>query len=57
MEDSELDAARQAGLSDGEIADITAVVALNVYTNLINHVVDTPIDFPKAPDLEQVTRH
>jgi uncharacterized peroxidase-related enzyme len=39
---------KQAGFSDAEVADITAHVALNLFTNYFNKVVDTDIDFPKV---------
>lgn len=44
--DADLTAARSAGLSEAEIAEIVAVVALNVFTNYFNHVADPEIDFP-----------
>jgi uncharacterized peroxidase-related enzyme len=49
--DDDLAAVRQAGYSDGEIAEIVAHVALNVFTNYFNHVADTDVDFPAAPAL------
>lgn len=45
---AEFDAARAAGLSDGEIVEILAVVALNVFTNLIGKATRVDIDFPKV---------
>ncbi len=42
---------RQAGLTDGELAEISAVVALNLYTSYFNHLVQTPLDFPPALNL------
>jgi uncharacterized peroxidase-related enzyme len=45
---SELDAVRAAGFSDGEIAEIIAHVALNVFTNYFNIAADVDIDFPKV---------
>jgi uncharacterized peroxidase-related enzyme len=47
----QVEAAREAGLSDGEIVEVVAHVALNLYTNMINHVADTDVDFPPAPEL------
>ena len=49
VRDSDLAAARAAGLGDGDVIEVTALVALNVLTNYINHVADTTIDFPAAP--------
>jgi uncharacterized peroxidase-related enzyme len=44
--DAELAAARQAGFSDGEIVEVVAITALNVFTNYLNRVAETDIDFP-----------
>jgi uncharacterized peroxidase-related enzyme len=43
---AQLDAARAAGLSDSEIAEVVGNVALNVLTNYFNKAVDVDIDFP-----------
>lgn len=39
-------AIRQAGFSDSQIVEIVAVVAENFFTNLINNVAGTDVDFP-----------
>jgi len=39
---------RQAGLSDGEIAEVVAHVALNVFTNYFNKAAEVDIDFPRV---------
>nr|HEX4315790.1 carboxymuconolactone decarboxylase family protein [Kofleriaceae bacterium] len=44
--DAELAAVRAAGYSDAQIVEIVAVVAENVFTNFLNIVADTDIDFP-----------
>ena len=44
--DSDLTAARNAGLSDGEIVEVVANVVVNIFTNYLNHVAGTDIDFP-----------
>jgi uncharacterized peroxidase-related enzyme len=46
--DSDLAAARAAGLSDAEIVEVIGHVALNVFTNYLNSVAETPIDFPQV---------
>lgn len=46
VENSVLEAIRLAGLSDAQIVEIVANVAINVFTNLINNVAQTDIDFP-----------
>ena len=43
---AELDKLRQAGVTDGEIVEIIANVALNTFTNYFNHIAGTKIDFP-----------
>jgi uncharacterized peroxidase-related enzyme len=44
--DADVAAARAAGFSDAELVEIVAVVAENVFTNLLNEVAKTDIDFP-----------
>ncbi|HEY9408787.1 MAG TPA: carboxymuconolactone decarboxylase family protein [Jiangellaceae bacterium] len=46
VDDSDLSAARAADLTDQEIAEIVANVALNYYTNFFNRLAHTEIDFP-----------
>jgi uncharacterized peroxidase-related enzyme len=52
VEDADLEAVRAAGFGDAEIAEAVAHVALNVFTNFLNNVAHTPIDFPKAAPLD-----
>lgn len=54
--DEELQRLRDVGLSEGEIVEVVANVVANIFTNYINHVADTPLDFPAAPVLENVGR-
>ena len=53
VDDRSIAAGRQAGLTDAELAEIAAVVALNLYTSYFNHLVQTPLDFPPAANLPQ----
>jgi len=46
VSDAEIGAARAAGFSDAQIFEITACVAVNVFTNDLKNVVETAIDFP-----------
>lgn len=48
VSDADLEVVRAAGFSDGEIGEIVANVALNVFTNYFNLVAETEIDFPKV---------
>ena len=43
---SDVKTMHNAGYSDGEIAEIIAVVAINIFTNYFNHIAGTDIDFP-----------
>lgn len=46
--DADLAAARDAGLDDGDIVEVIGNVVQNIFTNYLNHVADTDIDFPKV---------
>lgn len=46
--DSDLAAARSAGLDDARIIEVIANVGINVFTNLTNNVAETDVDFPKV---------
>ena len=45
--DADFEAVRQAGFGEGEIAEIIAHVALNIFTNYFNLAAATEVDFPK----------
>jgi len=44
--DADLAAVRAAGYDDAQIVEIVQHVALNVFTNYLNEVARTEIDFP-----------
>ena len=46
VNDQLLNAVKQAGFSDAEIIEIILHVALNTWTNSVNNVADTEVDFP-----------
>jgi uncharacterized peroxidase-related enzyme len=46
--DEDLQALRAAGYDDGQIVEIIAHVALNLFTNYINVALDVPLDFPSV---------
>ena len=48
VSDADLKAARTSGLTYGEIVETTANAALNIFTNYINHVARTVVDFPEV---------
>ncbi|RSZ59814.1 carboxymuconolactone decarboxylase [Massilia atriviolacea] len=45
---AEVDALRQAGFGDGEIMEIMAHIALNLFTNYVNVAFAVPVDFPQV---------
>ena len=49
---AEFDAARSAGLTDAEIVEVIAVLALNIFTNIIGKATRVDIDFPKVALLD-----
>ena len=49
--DADVDGLRRVGFGDGEINEVVANVALNLFTNYFNHAADPDIDFPAAPAL------
>ncbi len=51
VQDSTWQAALDAGWSDTELTETSAVVALNLFTNYFNHLVQTDLDLPAAPAL------
>jgi uncharacterized peroxidase-related enzyme len=48
VSDQTLADVKAAGYTDGEVAEIVANVAINIFTNYFNHVARTDVDFPKV---------
>jgi uncharacterized peroxidase-related enzyme len=48
VSDADVQTVKDAGFTEGEIAEIIAHVALNIFTNYFNTIVRTEIDFPKV---------
>ena len=44
--EADIKAVRAAGFSDAQIVEILAVTAENIFTNVLNVVAETDIDFP-----------
>ncbi|MXN63701.1 carboxymuconolactone decarboxylase family protein [Stappia sp. GBMRC 2046] len=44
--DADLAAAREAGITEAEVVEIVANVVANIFTNYVNNVAQTDIDFP-----------
>lgn len=54
VSDEEIEAVRKAGFSDREIVEIVSLAGMATFTNLLNEVARTDIDFPilRSADLE-----
>lgn len=52
LSDEEVDAARAAGLTDAELIETVASVVENTFTNYLNGLFKTDVDFPAAPELD-----
>ncbi len=55
--DSDVQALREAGFSDGEVVEIVAHVALNLFTNYVNVAFKVPVDFPGVKLQDRTTAH
>jgi uncharacterized peroxidase-related enzyme len=54
VSDNDIQAARDAGLTDAELGDVVGHVALNILTNYFNKAFDVDIDFPVIEPHEHV---
>ena len=48
VSDEDIQAVRNAGFSDGEIAEIVGNVVANIFTNYFNRTAQPTIDFPEV---------
>ena len=48
LSDSDLQRARDAGLTDAAIVEVVANVVLNIFMNYLDHVARTVVDFPQV---------
>ena len=55
VSDADVASLSELGFTPGEISEIVANTALNIFTNYFNHVAGTVVDFPPAPKLEPCT--
>lgn len=55
--DTDLRDARAAGLSDSQIVEVVSHVALNIFTNYLNHVAATVVDFPAVSHQDVAATH
>ena len=52
VSDEDAQSMRAVGVTDAEIVEIVATVALNIFTNYFNHVAGTEVDFPEVEAAE-----
>ena len=52
LSDADIGEIRGAGLSGAEIMEIIAHVAMNIFTNYVNLIAQTDIDFPPVADID-----
>jgi uncharacterized peroxidase-related enzyme len=48
VSESDVEDARRSGLTNGEIAEVVALTALNIFTNYFNTAFQVDVDFPKV---------
>jgi alkylhydroperoxidase family enzyme len=48
VDDVALKEVRNAGFSEAEIVEILAHVGMNIFTNYVNHIAQTELDFPRV---------
>lgn len=53
VSDTDLEKVRNAGYTEGEIIEIVSRVSLSIFTNYINILAATDIDFPKIATVKQ----
>ena len=53
LTDDQLQAARDAGLSDQVVFEVVGQVIKNFFTNFVNHIAQTDVDFPAIPQLQE----
>jgi alkylhydroperoxidase family enzyme len=48
VSDEAMQRVKAAGFTEGDIAEMVANVAINIFTNYFNHVARTEVDFPRV---------
>lgn len=56
VSDADLQRARLAGLTDCEVVETVANVALNIFANYVNHVARTAVDFAESKSAQAAPR-
>ncbi|MEM6506030.1 MAG: carboxymuconolactone decarboxylase family protein [Planctomycetota bacterium] len=53
VSDDQLAAARHSGVNDAQVLEITGQVIKNFFTNFVNHIAETQVDFPAIKELQE----
>ena len=56
VSEADVDSARKGGLTNGEIAEVVALTALNIFTNYFNTAFQVDVDFPVVKPLAAAAR-
>ena len=51
VSDSDIGEFKNAGYSDAQIAEVSVIIAQKTLSNLFNHINDTELDLPAAPEI------
>jgi alkylhydroperoxidase family enzyme len=51
ISDSDIEAFKDAGFSDAHAAEVTVIIAQKTLSNFFNHINDTDLDLPAAPEI------
>jgi len=51
VSDGDIDAFKNAGFTDAHTAEVTVIIAQKTLSNLFNHINNTDLDLPAAPDI------
>ncbi|MDX2147922.1 MAG: carboxymuconolactone decarboxylase family protein [Planctomycetota bacterium] len=57
ISDADFAAARRAGLTDAELAEVVGEVALNYFTNIFNRAFAVEVDFPRVEAHKHASTH
>jgi len=51
VSDIDIEAFKNAGYADAQVAEITVIIAQKTLSNFFNHINDTDLDLPAAPEI------
>jgi len=51
VSDGDIDGFKNAGFTDTHTAEVTVIIAQKTLSNLFNHINNTDLDLPAAPDI------